>query len=185
MAATRHAQLIKQDSKEYLVTALLQLLEHKNLNEITVSQVVKRAGVSRMAFYRNFDTLEDLLKSYFGPVIADRFDEVKNKVSETDKIDKVGEFFADYSKILKLSIDRGFEQVIKNIFDANMLDFYDGISLPVELTTMQRKYWTKFMSAGVYSIWREWLIDGQKESLEEIHTLIAKFQNSTMNSLVN
>ena len=50
MAATQHAQLIKQDSRDYLTTALLQLLETHDLATITVTQVVKRAGVSRMAF---------------------------------------------------------------------------------------------------------------------------------------
>ena len=65
MAATNHAQAIKKDSQTYLTTALLQLLRTHDLDTITVTQVVKRAGVSRMAFYRNFTTLEDLLTAYF------------------------------------------------------------------------------------------------------------------------
>lgn len=185
MAATKHAQLIKQDSKDYLVTALLQLLETKNLNEISVSQVVKRAGVSRMAFYRNFDTLDDLLRSYFEPVIKARFDEVKNKISEEDKLNKVGGFFNDYADILRLSTEHGFEYVIKDLFDKNMLEFYNTISLPDNLTPVERRYWTKFMSAGVYAIWSEWLLGGRKESLEEIHALIGGFQNSTMQLLIS
>ncbi|APX71441.1 TetR/AcrR family transcriptional regulator [Companilactobacillus allii] len=185
MAATKHAQLIKQDSKEYLVTALLQLLKHNDLNQITVSQVVKKAGVSRMAFYRNFDTLDDLLISYFEPLITAQFDEVKEKSSKEDKLSKVGEFFVRYADVLKLSIDRGFEYIIQNIFDDNMLEFYEGLKLPVEITATQHKYWVSFMSAGVYSIWRVWLINGEVESLSSMHDLIAKFQNSTMSSLVN
>ncbi|WP_125588355.1 TetR/AcrR family transcriptional regulator [Companilactobacillus jidongensis] len=185
MAATKHAQNIKQDSREYLLTALLQLLETKNLNDISVSQVVKRAGVSRMAFYRNFDTLDDLLISYFEPVIQARFEEVKNKISEADKLNKIGEFFTDYSDILKLSEKRGFEYIIKKIFDDNMIDFYRTVSLPDQLTEVERRYWTKFMSAGVYAIWYEWLVDGQKETLEKVHILIGGFQNSTMQFLMN
>lgn len=65
MAATNHAQAIKQDSKDYLTTALLQLLEKNIYSSITVSQVVRRAGVSRMAFYRNFDSLDDVLTRLF------------------------------------------------------------------------------------------------------------------------
>lgn len=60
MAATEHSKKIKQDSQTYLITALLQLLKTKDFTDITVTQVVKRAGVSRMAFYRNFDTLDDV-----------------------------------------------------------------------------------------------------------------------------
>ncbi|WP_334329357.1 TetR/AcrR family transcriptional regulator [Companilactobacillus sp. HBUAS59699] len=185
MAATKHAQLIKQDSKDYLTTALLQLLETKDLKDISVSQVVKRAGVSRMAFYRNFDTLDDLLTSYFEPLIEARFDEVKHKTSEEDKLNKIGKFFSDYADTLKLSTERGFEYIIKDLFDKNMLDFYDTISLPDALSSIERIYWTKFMSAGVYAIWSEWLLGGQKETLAEIHRLIGGFQDYTMKFLIS
>ncbi|WP_300558725.1 TetR/AcrR family transcriptional regulator, partial [Companilactobacillus sp.] len=93
MAATNHAQAIKKDSQQYLTTALLQLLETKPLNEISVTQVVKRAGVSRMAFYRNFDTLDDLLTSYFEPQIEQKFTDIKNDISTQDKMDSLGQFF--------------------------------------------------------------------------------------------
>ncbi|KRK65326.1 transcription regulator [Companilactobacillus tucceti DSM 20183] len=184
MAATKHAQSIKQDSKDYLTTALLQILETKNLNEITISQVVKKAGVSRMAFYRNFETIGDLLTAYFEPLISDRFKDIKDDISEQDKLSKVGKFFVDYADTFKLSTDHGFEFVIKDIFDKEMMSFYETISLPKEITNTRRKYWVKFMSAGVYAIWREWLINGEKESLKEIHDILADFQNSTMKSLI-
>ena len=86
MAATQHAQQIKQDSQTYLTTALLQLLETKDLSDITVAQVVRRAGVSRMAFYRNFDTLDDILIAYFRPLIAARFNDVVNQAPQNEKL---------------------------------------------------------------------------------------------------
>ena len=52
------------------------------------------------------------------------------------------------------------------------------------LMAVQLNYWTKFMSAGVYAIWREWLLNGQTESLTTIHDLLATLQNSTMEALV-
>ena len=40
-------------TREAIETALLQLLEKKDLTKISISELVKRAGVSRAAFYRN------------------------------------------------------------------------------------------------------------------------------------
>ena len=40
-------------TREAIETALLQLLEKKKLTKISISELVKRAGVSRAAFYRN------------------------------------------------------------------------------------------------------------------------------------
>ena len=39
-------------TREAIETALLQLLEKKELAKISISELVKRAGVSRAAFYR-------------------------------------------------------------------------------------------------------------------------------------
>lgn len=185
MAATKHAQAIKQDSQTYLTTALLQLLATKDFNTITVTQVVRRAGVSRMAFYRNFDTLEDLLTAYFAPLIHDRFEDVRTHVVADQKQRAVGEFFTEFAPTLRLAVQRGFEYIIRQAFDQEMTAFYRPALTDHELPAVTVTYWTKFMSAGVYAIWREWLLSGQTESLATIHELIATFQNATMEAIRN
>ncbi|WP_048000704.1 TetR/AcrR family transcriptional regulator [Lactiplantibacillus herbarum] len=184
MAATNHAQSIKRDSQTYLTTALLQLLATHDLNTITVTQVVKRAGVSRMAFYRNFNSLEELLTAYFEPAIHARFQEVLEHVDADQKLTAIGGFFADFAPTMQLAEQRGFEFVIRQIFNENMADFYRATMSDTGLAPVQLKYWTKFMSAGVYTIWREWLLTGQTESLTTIHDLIATFQNATTQALI-
>ncbi|MCH4008885.1 TetR/AcrR family transcriptional regulator [Companilactobacillus sp.] len=184
MAATNHAQAIKKDSQQYLTTALFQLLETKPLNEISVTQVVKRAGVSRMAFYRNFDTLDDLLTSYFEPQIEQKFTDIKNDISTQDKMDSLGQFFTQMADTMVLADKSGFEYIIQNIFNDQMRDFYESYIPTNNISDVSRKYWIQFMSAGVYAIWREWLLGGQQESLTTIHDILARFQNSTMKSLI-
>lgn len=185
MAATDHSQQIKQDSKNYLITALLQLLKTKHLNEITVTAVVKKAGVSRMAFYRNFETLEDVLVAYFKPQIDQEFDTIIHKVPQDKKFAALGDFFERMAESMILAEHGNYEYIIQKIFDDNIRDFYDQALNWDQFSMIQKKYWIKFMGAGVYAIWKEWLIDGQKESLRDIHTLIADFQISTLKALKN
>lgn len=180
MAATNHARAIKQDSQDYLTTALLQLLATKDLNDITVTQVVKRAGVSRMAFYRNFQTLDDILLAYFRPAVAARFNDVLANVSQAEKLNAMGTFFVNFADTLKLATERGFEHVIRQVFNENMVHFYQENVQWHNITTTQQRYWTQFMSVGVYAIWREWLLSGENESLNDIHDIIAAFQQATM-----
>ncbi|MCI1554346.1 MAG: TetR family transcriptional regulator [Levilactobacillus sp.] len=182
MAATQHAQAIKQDSQDYLATALLQLLATKDLSDLTVTAVVRRAGVSRMAFYRNFTTLADVLTAHFTPIITARFDDVLAHVPQAQKLAALGDFFTDLAPTLKLAVTRGFEPVFQQIFTQNMIRFYASISWPA-ITPVQQKYWTTFMTAGVYQIWRDWLLAGQVESLTTIHELIADFQTGTLQAL--
>lgn len=57
-------------TRESIEISLLQLLENKDLKKITISELVRRAGVSRAAFYRNYGSKEDILESIFQSSIA-------------------------------------------------------------------------------------------------------------------
>lgn len=46
---------------ESLTEALLQMMEQKPLAEINITELCGHAGVSRISFYRNFESVEDIL----------------------------------------------------------------------------------------------------------------------------
>lgn len=166
MAATKHAQTIKKDTKDFITTALLQMLTKEKLSALTVSQVCKRAGVSRMAFYRNFEGLEQILYEYYQPKIAAVFEVISQDTQEADKYDSQFNFFNNFGDTFLSSIDRGFEPIIQRIFIEEIKKFYAADS---------DGYWTTFMSAGVYAIWRKWLLDGQQKPLKEIMDFLKQF----------
>jgi AcrR family transcriptional regulator len=166
MAATKHAQAIKKDTKDFITTAMLQMLSKEKLSMLTVSQVCKRAGVSRMAFYRNFDGLEQILYEYYQPEIAAVFEVIRQNSLVSAKFDSQLEFFNTFSDDLLSSVDRGFEPIIQRIFIEEIKKFYAADS---------DGYWTTFMSAGVYAVWRKWLLDGQQKPLKEIMEFLKQF----------
>ncbi len=47
--------------RDCITKALFKLMKSTNYNEITVSALVREAGVSRNSFYRNFQSIEDIL----------------------------------------------------------------------------------------------------------------------------
>lgn len=49
---------------ECLEQALIILMAEKPFNKITITEIVKKAGVSRTAFYRNYNTKEDIIQKY-------------------------------------------------------------------------------------------------------------------------
>ncbi|KRK98602.1 transcription regulator [Secundilactobacillus odoratitofui DSM 19909 = JCM 15043] len=183
MSATKHAQQIKEDSQAYITTALFQLLETKDLGEITVTALVKRAGVSRMAFYRNFETTADVILKYFASKINQVFDDVINQVPTEEKLTEIDHFFETLSHELKLAVDRHYEYLIQQLFNDGMRRYYDQNQVWQQLPKTQQRYWIAFMSAGVYAIWREWLLNRESENLMAIHDIVGKFQSSTMLAL--
>lgn len=169
MAATRYAQAVQQDTKDFITTALLQLLSKEKISNLTVSQVCKRAGVSRMAFYRNFDSLDQILYEYFQPKVAAVFITIRQNSQDDVKFDIQMKFFNTFNDFLLLSINRGFEPIIERIFSEEIEKFY---------AQNEDEYWTTFMSAGVYAIWRKWLLDGKQKPLKEIMEFLKKFNGT-------
>ncbi|MDR1640406.1 MAG: TetR/AcrR family transcriptional regulator [Clostridiales bacterium] len=159
MAATNHAQELKNDSKLFITEALLQLLSNAPFSSITVSQVCARAGVSRMAFYRNFSDLDQVLYEYYKANISLVFDAVHYETQEDAKYDAQLKFFNSFNSLLLLSFERGYEAIIQRIFVEEIEKFYAACN---------DGYWTTFMSAGAYAVWRKWLLEGQGNPLEEM-----------------
>ena len=59
--------------KESLTEALFILMRKKPFEEITITEISKLAGVSRISFYRNFDSKEDVLVKYIFEKSMDAF----------------------------------------------------------------------------------------------------------------
>lgn len=59
----KRRMLMKQSdiSKGLLAEALLLLMKKKEYKDITVKDIAEKAGVSRLTFYRNFDSKENIL----------------------------------------------------------------------------------------------------------------------------
>lgn len=64
----------RKSAKELIKSALSELMQQKSYLDITVSDVVRKAGVARASFYRNYDSVNDVMDS-----IAD---DIANEISK-------------------------------------------------------------------------------------------------------
>ncbi|MFT4244987.1 MAG: TetR/AcrR family transcriptional regulator [Micrococcaceae bacterium] len=68
---------------EWLTEALIQLMERKPYNQITISELTKRSGLSRRTFYRHFSSIDDILVQEINKQIEELFQETRRKGAET------------------------------------------------------------------------------------------------------
>ncbi len=67
-----------ESAREAILEALIELTSEKAFSSITIVELCKAAGVSRMAFYRNYNVkeevfsrkLDELVKQYWGTTAA-------------------------------------------------------------------------------------------------------------------
>lgn len=59
-----------QLARDCITSALIQLVRQKPLSAVSVKELTERAGVSRMTFYRNYTSIEDILLSRIHDILA-------------------------------------------------------------------------------------------------------------------
>lgn len=97
---------VKKITKESIQTALILLLREKRWQDITINSLVEKAGVSRMAYYRNYKSKEDILVDIFDEFMA-RFTEISLPYLQTKR-------WYDYWKVL-------FDYVAGHVEDIKLL----------------------------------------------------------------
>lgn len=61
-----------QDFHDFIIEGTMLCLEKYTINELPLTEVCKKAGVSRMTFYRHFKNKEEVVLEYF-ELIYDKF----------------------------------------------------------------------------------------------------------------
>ena len=72
-------------TRECLCTAMMRLMSSTPFDRITISDIVELAGVSRMAFYRNYGTKEVLAKAVTHQIICRLVKDFSDGFEVTDK----------------------------------------------------------------------------------------------------
>jgi len=100
-----------------LTEALLKLMEKKPFNEISVSELCEKAGVARASFYRNYDSMQEILTNYLSSVTDEWWEEFV-KYPEDEFHEKFWkELLLQYKKneeLIKLIYQNDISYIIKN-----------------------------------------------------------------------
>lgn len=150
---------------ESIQQAMNELLRTKPFREITVLDIVKKAGVSRSAFYRNYQSKEQVLESIVYDMFAKMVQELKTTSDLGDKrfwkhlmigcIEQCQKFYY-ISKCDGWSGDTVL-QCMNEYFEENFSSIFAGDKL-------QMRYWM----GGSYNVIHGWIEDGMPCSPEEL-----------------
>lgn len=164
---------VNETVREALAIALLQLMKNKELSEISISEIVKVAGVGRSSFYRNFDSKEQLLCSYIIDLYHDYFLE-KNVPLQMADAGQVEAFLLPRFNFIKEHRD-----IFKALHKNGML-YYLFERLEDELilllcgqTEETSSYYRAMFSGSCAGIIRHWIERDFAESIEEMVRLFA------------
>lgn len=155
-------------SKRKMAEALLRLMETEEYDRITIQQIVDEAGVSRMAFYRNFESKDQILQ-YHVDRITDEFvlrAGMKEKYDAADTIPYFLEIFRHLTRVRPL----GEALIRAGKFELVRQEFVRVYAYRAK--DQKDLYRYHFLGGGICSIYYAWLVSGCRETVEELTEMI-------------
>lgn len=151
-------------TRESLAIALLKLMKKKSFKDITVTELVGCAGVSRTAFYRNYTSKEDILRE----VSYETAETVKKTLSSEQYKHNFRAWLTEYFGVVRKNADI-IEILLKtNYPNTTLYDWFD-FNIPVlEESPIAERYRFIYISSGLNSIIFHWIKTGLRESEEEM-----------------
>lgn len=75
--------------RECITQSLFKLLEKKDFECISITDIITKAGVSRMGFYRNYSSKEDVIESYILDLFVQTVDEIQRERALSLKVKNI------------------------------------------------------------------------------------------------
>jgi len=157
----------KKESQEKIEKTFLQLIQKKNIDEISVSTICEISGLNRSTFYANYIDIYDLVEKVKDRM-ADEFAEFQ--LSNNSKHDPNG-----YLNLFKHIKDN--QIFFKTYFKLEAISISPITQYHIEMAekyynNQHIDYHIEFFRAGLNAIIKKWLNSGCKESPEEMVEII-------------
>ncbi len=157
----------RRESVERIEKAFVELLQIKELKEITVSDICKITGLNRSTFYANFLDIYDLADKLREKLEAD-FSELFHEDEEEREAFGALKMFTHikenqifYKTYFKLGYDEQHKVLV-----------YDVKRAESDFGNKNLKYHIEFFRNGINAIIKMWIEGGCKESPEEMAEIL-------------
>lgn len=161
-------KVANQRVKRNIAEALLQLLAHKSISEISVSEIIQTAGVARASFYRNYATKENIVTT----LIDDILEQYRSTLRDSENfytyenVRRAFEYFKEYG---------GYACDLHRFgYGSLMLDrlnqFHEEVAGTMPHSSIDRYRLYIYMGA-LYNTAVTWLRSGASETVSDITDL--------------
>ena len=151
-------------SKSYITDALFSLMEEAPYDNISISDICKKAGVGRATFYRHFKTKEEVVKEYFVAKTATFLKAVPGEPNRRDDYYEI--VFTAFSQL------KQEKKAFQRLIEAHLESFYlDYMNRMLVLNFSQQAYtdfhYTAYHLAGsLCNVSLEWVRRDCAESVK-------------------
>lgn len=171
-------------SKSKIKQALVSLLEHHNLSDITIGNICEKAGINRTTFYSHFADISDLFKTFEGELS----EQLEKLFVHDPDITETGNLI----DIFKSALD--VVKKYKTLYKTHLGKIFEGSTIDKVMTKLKTKYapilfggkdvtptmeenYFVFLKSGIIGLIRDWVKRDCPESCEHIAKIIMQIIN--------
>jgi len=167
----------RERTKIQLRDAMIALLKKQSFDQITTTELVAAAGISRSSFYTHYSDKYAMIESYqqiLFNTIAYVFD--KNDGKRYATLLEIFQFL-DKNDIYAALLSENGSKEIHTFFRTKIKELLENRVLPVSAHNQQigklgEIYTSTYYSHAIFGLTQAWLFRGKKESPEEIASLL-------------
>ena len=157
----------KKESQKKIESVFVELIQEKEIDQISVTDICKHANLNRTTFYANYidiydlaDKIREKLEKDVESLYKDEFERQYN----SNNFLKIFEHIKDNQMFYKTYFKLGFDNSPIKYYDYNQAkEFYNDKYID---------YHIEFFKAGLNAIIKKWLYNGCIETPEEINEII-------------
>ena len=157
---------------ESITQAMVALMAEKRFEDITITELVRRAGVSRNSFYRNFRDMDDVLRRYLEGeteewMTVNGWVHTVDPVSQELRMEKLLEHMFSYRAFISTLLRDGKMYLLEAEFDRVMR---------ISLTQHYDPWKLAFLIGGVYKLYYHWVETDYAQTPKQVADYFSTFK---------
>jgi len=167
-------------TRNCIENALILLMQTKSFADITVTDLTRKAGVSRTAYYRNYASKEDILSGYMHSLsqtlsnVLKQFDAVtETKQSWRALLEAVVPLVPQF----KLLLDAGF-------FDKLVTEFAAKMNDTTSEGDASRYYSNQYWAGAILTVISSWIRNGMDADIDQLAEIGANLMTNGIRTAV-
>ena len=161
--------------RESIFSALMQLMEKEKFDAITITEITTRAGVSRMAYYRNYKDKKEIILSYMDELFETYWKNIYNKPQDDfQSACLYFNYFRENKKLLINILDSGLTQFVLEKHNLYLQTIFKDLYNHITLESKKEKYVIDFLSGGLFKILISWAENGMEESNDYMAKIVCE-----------
>lgn len=178
---------MKQDKRSkrtraWLLETLLKLIENKEYSEITITELTEKADIARQTFYRNYNSMDDILLSKMDEILDEYLTKVQKDLSA--KKDPYWNFEVNQLVYLWQQNEEIFKALQKAGLSFKALEklseFFTLFHMKIQNIQKldeRHQYLVYYLAGGVFMVLNKWFENDMNTSPELLTELFKKAAN--------